>query len=285
MKERIFMKKTILALLAALALCSCQQTKQCSENCGSENLKHRKIALQCYSFKKFTFEDMLKEIKGLDLDALEGTPAQKVSAKYPEFIGPDMSLEAKNELKRLLKESGLKFVSYGVVKAKSDEDVVKYYEFAREFEMNAILAEDPEDIIKIWDKYSKRYGIKMYLHNHASVDNNPYYNPEVVMKIVSKYDGVMANPDNGHWSRSGINSAEGFRKLRGEIGSIHLKDQPKFGSPDKDSVPFGEGDIDVKSMLKELDSQGYNGYFVIEYPRLDNPLPEVKKCVEFLRNN
>lgn len=228
---------------------------------------------------------MLNEIKNVDFDALEGTPAQKVSSKYPEFIGPDMSDDAKLELKRLLKKSGLKFVSYGVVKAKTCEDVKKYYEFAREFGMDAILAEDPEDMIKIWNQYSKKYGIKMYLHNHASVDNNPYFNPKTVMEIVSKYDGVMANPDNGHWSRSGIDSVEGFRTLKGKIGSIHLKDQPKFGSPDKDSVPFGEGELDVKGMLRELDSQNYEGYFVIEYPRLDNPLCEVKKCVEFLRKN
>ena len=38
-------------------------------------------------------------------------------------------------------------------------------------------------------------------------------------------------------------------------------------------------------MLAELDRQGYDGYFIIEDGSASDPLLNVKKDVEFLKNN
>lgn len=42
----------------------------------------------------------------------------------------------------------------------------------------------------------------------------------------------------------------------------------------------------MKGILAELDRQGYKGYYVIEYEGdWDNNIPQIKKCVEYLRTH
>ena len=42
----------------------------------------------------------------------------------------------------------------------------------------------------------------------------------------------------------------------------------------------------VKEMLQELDKQGYDGPFVLEYEaEWDNNIESIKECIEFLRKN
>ena len=278
------MKKSILTLtclLLTMLFCACT-----SEYFAQGKPKHRKIALQCYTFKEFTLEETLKMTKHLNFDGLEATTAQKISDKRPVKISPDMGDEDKLFLKNLLKEYGQKFVSFGVVGARNEEDVEKYCKFAKEFGMEAVLTEDRVSMFPIWQKIGEKYGIKMYVHHHSDTSPNQYFDPYVMMRFVSKYSNIMANPDNGHWSRCSINSVEGFSALKGEIGSIHLKDQKTFGDPANCQAPYGEGELELKKVLRELDSQNYNGYFVIEYESdWKNPLPNVEKCVKFLRNN
>ena len=108
----------------------------------------------------------------------------------------------------------------------------------------------------------------------------------IMRMFVADYPNVMSNPDIGHWARSEIDPIKALRILRGEIGSIHIKDQAKGVVDVRAPVPMGEGGIDLVGVLKELDCQGYNGFLVIEYEtEWDNPVPGITKCVKFLKGN
>jgi len=278
--------KNKIKILSSAAVCAFAILSVFSQSAFASDAARRKIAVQCYTFKEFTFEEMLAQLKGLEIDALEATPAQKISAARPAKINPDMNASDRAHLKNMLKDAGLRFSSFGVVSAKSEEDVKKYCEFAKDFGMDAILTEDNAAMLSVWDKWCGFYGVKMFVHHHSATSSNQYFDPYVMAHFVSKYKNVMANPDNGHWARSSIDSVEGFRKLEGEIGSIHFKDKAAFGDISAPDVPYGTGVLDMKAILAELDRQKYVGYFVIEYEaNFKDPLPAVRKCVEFLRNN
>ena len=67
---------------------------------------------------------------------------------------------------------------------------------------------------------------------------------------------------------------------------MHVKDERIFDSVARNPVPMGEGAINLKAVLAELDRQGYNGYLVIEHETdWDNPAPSIAKSVKFLQNN
>lgn len=247
--------------------------------------KPRKVAVQTYSLNRFTVEEAIEKLKGLGLDGIECYPGQKVSNSMPDQkMGPEMSAQAKEFVKKLLKDANLKIVSFGVMGVGDNEnEVKKICEFANEFGIEKIMTESPVKSLENWEKYSEKYGgIILCVHNHGKSSSNQYWEPTVNALFTKGKKYVKSCPDVGHWQRNDVNVMQGLKTLKGSIGSIHFKDVDAQGR----DVPYGEGVMDAKAMLKELDSQKYDGYFVIEYEaEWDNNIPSIKKCVEFLRNN
>lgn len=249
--------------------------------------KNRKVAVQTYSLNRFTLEEAIEKLKDMGLDGIECYPGQKISNSMPDQkMGPGMSEEAKAFVKKMLKDANLKIVSFGVTGADNEAQIRKLCEFAKEFGFDRILTEGRVSTFEIWEKVGKEYGVTMCLHHHALDSGNQYFDPDLVMKYTKDLKYVKANPDVGHWSRCKINPIDALRKLKGNIGSVHFKDQKKFGDKGNNCVPFGEGELNCKAMLAELDKQGYDGFYVIEYEAdWNNNVDKIRKCVEFLRKN
>ncbi len=274
------MKRLILSVAALFFLAGCALT----DGGSAARPEHRKIAVQTWSMHKMTLVQTLERIKTLDIDGVELFPGQKLGGKYPDAkVGPSLNPEQIAYLKKILKDAGVKPVSFGVTGGGSEKNIEAICKFAKEMGITRVLTEDPVASWQIWDRIGKKYGVTMCVHHHTKTSSNQYYDAELVKKYASKYDNVKANPDVGHLALSGIDPVENLKILKGEIGSVHFKD---LGAKSRRCVPFGEGNLGVDKMLAELDSQGYDGFLVIEYEAdWDNNLPQIKKCVEYLRTH
>jgi len=276
------MKKfLVLLVLSIFTLTGCCGTTQTVQK------QPRKIGVQMYTFHKFTFEDSIPMLKKAGINGVGLTAGQKVSQKYPHRIAPTLNKEQRDYLKKLIKDNNLKIVSYGVYSPNSEAEVKKLCAFAKDMGIPIILTEAKAEIIPFCEKYAGEYGVKFAVHNHASCDKmNLYYNPEVVKNLIKDCKNVYACPDNGHWSRSGIDAVSGYKTLEGKIAILHFKDQKEFNVKKNQCVPFGTGALNMKAMLSELDRQGFDGYFLIEYEaNWQNNLAEVTQCAEYLRKN
>ena len=276
------MKKIILTITVLSAL-----LMGCVSSQNNVQKQPRKVAVQAYSLNRFTFEEAVEKLKPLKLDGIECYPGQRLSAKYPKAKTHYMlSAEERAYMKKLLKDANLKMISFGVVHAKSEEEIEKICQFVKEMGGTKVITEAPVYWFPVWDKMCKKYGLTMCLHHHATNSANQYWDTDVVKKYTKGFDNIRTNPDPGHWSRSGIDPVKALKALSGTIASIHFKDQREFNNIKNQPAPFGEGVLDVKGMLEELDKQGYNGYFVIEYEdNWLNNIPEIEKCVKYLRSN
>lgn len=126
----------------------------------------------------------------------------------------------------------------------------------------------------------------MCVHHHSMTSPNQYWEPMVLAKYTSGYDNVKANPDIGHWSLCAIDPVDGLKTLRGKYASLHFKDQKEFGVPKNQCVVLGTGAFDMKAILSELDSQGFDGFLTLENENIaSDPMPVIKACVEYLRKN
>ena len=72
--------------------------------------------------------------------------------------------------------------------------------------------------------------------------------------------------------------------LEGRIMSVHMKERAALGPGQHDTI-FGTGITDMGAILAELKRQKFDGNISIEYEyNWDNSVPDVKQCVDFVRN-
>lgn len=279
------MKKLIslLTLFAAL-FAGCATTTQTQANAPKQP---RKVGVQMFSLHKFAFDESIEKLKSLNLDGVECFPGQKLSAKYPNVkVGYKMNAEQRAYMKKVLKDAGLKMVSFGVTHAKTQEEIDKTCQFVKEMGGERILIEDPVYYWAMWDKACEKYGLTVLIHHHAT-NGSPFWDTDFFKKHVKGLRHIKYNPDPGHWARSGIDPVQSLKEVAGYVGGIHFKDCKTIGKIDvRDPVPYGEGSLDTKGMLAELDKQGFDGFYIVEYESdWENNVPLIAKCVKFLRNN
>lgn len=275
------MKKLITILIAASAfLCGCA-TSTCPAKAP------RKVAVQTWTFHNNTLTDTVNMLKGTPVRALQCYPGQKLGGKAGSkaAFGHWMTPEQKAYAKELIFGNGFKIIGYGVTGASNEKEMRAICEFAKEFSIPVIATESPKNLLSLWDKICGEYGIKMVIHCHQKGSGNDYYNPKVVMELIKGTKNVGVCADNGAWGCSGIDNVQGFKDVKEKLVEIHFKDLKEFGRLNSPTVAYGEGVLPLKEMLAELDKQGYDGYFIIEDGSAKDPLLNVKKDLEFLKNN
>lgn len=83
----------------------------------------------------------------------------------------------------------------------------------------------------------------------------------------------------GHFHSAGVSWREAYEVLGDSIALIHIKDQ--IGPQ---SVPFGQGEIDLPGLFRHMDRVGYSGNYVIEMEVADreNTLAYLADAVQYV---
>ncbi|MBN1359842.1 MAG: DUF1080 domain-containing protein [Sedimentisphaerales bacterium] len=254
---------------------------------GGQPMPQWRLGTQAYSFNRFSFEEAVAKTKGLGLEYIEAYPGQRLGAGIGNgAFNHDMPAERRQALKQLLKGNGLKLVNYGVVGLPNDEaECRKVFDFAKDMGIETIVSEPPEEAFELIDKLCQEYQIGVAIHNHPNPSH--YWNPDTVLKVCEGRSNLIgACADTGHWTRSGIDPLEAITKLgaAGRIRSLHFKDLNEFGNHGAHDVIWGTGVSKARQVLAELDRQGFEGVFSIEYEyNWDNSVPEIAGCVALFK--
>jgi len=281
------MKKTSLVILLLLLL-SVFSVSYGQGRLANVRIAEIPIAMQCWTFHKFTFMETLQKVEDLGIEYLEAYNGQPLSTEKPDVkFGYDMTDEQVKIVKKALREHGITIVSYGVVNFDNTEDAArKVFEFAKKMGIRTICTEPQYDDFSIIEKMVKEYNIKIAVHNHPTPSK--YARPETAFRNIDGRDkriGVCA--DTGHWMRSGVNPVDALRILKGRITNVHLKDLNEFGNKEAYDVPFGSGKANIHDILAELTLQNYQGYMAVEHENqkeLDNPSPSVRKGIDYIKS-
>jgi len=246
------------------------------------------IGCQAYTFNHFSVFEAIEKTAEAGGKVIEFFPGQKLSKEEPNVKWDhNASDETISKVKAKLAEHKILGVNYGVVGIPKDEaGARKVFEFAKKMGLRAVTTESTDAIDTI-EKMVKEYDIMVGFHDHPRRAIDPKYrmwDPNYILSVVKDRDPRIGScADTGHWVRSDLKPVECLRILKGRIISSHLKDLNKMGSGH--DVPFGTGVSDIKGILDELKSQGFQGNISIEYEyNWDNSVPEVKQCIDFVRN-
>jgi len=289
------MKLWLSFLFIMIVLISCtrkDQTESKIEKITADyqtvKIKPFPVAVQCWTFRKFTFFETLQKVKDLDIKYLEAYPGQPLSSDMPNVqLDHNLNDDQLQIVKNKLNEIGITLVNYGVVDLGRDEaSMTKVFEFARKMGITTIMTEPEFEDFPLVEKLVQQYDIKVAVHNHPQPSR--YALPDTVLEHVKNLDKRIGScADTGHWLRSGVVPVEALRLLKGRILSTHLKDLNEFGVREAGDVPFGQGKANIHDILAELTLQDYQGYLVVEHEKeaeVMNPSPSILKGIEYIKS-
>ena len=251
-------------------------------------IKDFPIAMQCWTFRKFSFLQTLKKVKNLKIQYLEAYPGQILDSADTEIkFDHNLDSDQIEMVKQKLKKHGLTLVSYGVVGFENNEQSMrKVFDFAKTLGIKTIVTEPGFDDYSLIERMVQEYNINIAVHNHPAPSKYAY--PDTVLSHVKGLDKrIGACADTGHWLRTGVNPVEALKLLNGRITNVHLKDLNEFGVKEAVDVPFGLGKANIHDILVELTRQDYNGYLSVEHENPDeiyNPEPSIQKGLEYIRS-
>ena len=276
----------VLAVAGLFAGCKNTAPKEQEEVIVTEQKITRKVAVQAYSFKEFTFFEAVEKTVETGASYIEAYPGQNIGGEIEGNTHFSMDQETRDKIKKKLNETGVKLVCYGVVGGIEEaEGWDNLFEFAADMGIEVITAEPDTAHLDYIGTLCDKYDISIAIHNHPTPSF--YWNPEIVLDAISgKTNRIGACADIGHWARSGLDPVECLKKLEGHIISSHYKDMNLMNDLEAYTVIFGEGVLDMSAILAELDRQNFDGVYTIEYEHnWMNSVPDIKKCVEYLNSH
>jgi sugar phosphate isomerase/epimerase len=129
------------------------------------------------------------------------------------------------------------------------------------------------DFLKELDKRIANYpGIRLALEPHygSSLQKREDFR-YIFDRVDSPRIGITV--DTGHFHSAEVDTIAFIKEFGSKVLNIHLKDHVG-----KQSVPIGEGEIDLKGIVKALDGIGYEGALAIEIePKDPEKLPGYAK--------
>jgi sugar phosphate isomerase/epimerase len=246
---------------------------------------------QAYSFRLYSVMEAIDKTAEAGGKTIEFYPGQALNpgnkdVKFNHSSPP----EAIAAVKAKLTEKGLTPAGYGVVKLGKDaaEDR-KVFEFCKTMGIGVVVTEPEVSGLDQIEALVKEFDIKMAIHNHPKrpLDRAyKFWDPNYVLELVKDRDARMgACADVGHWVRSGLKPVDCIRILKGRIFDSHLKDLTAFGDPKAHDLPFGTGQSGIADILAEYHAQGFAGPVHVEYEHnWETSVPEIKQCLDFVRN-
>lgn len=266
-----------------------------------EMMEERKERLPIKEVKQ-KYQDMLRQTTELDI------PAVEVTSLELELFGIDFVKAALEEnhlepacLVHLDQYAAVDFNQSREIASKAIQRVQAAVELGTKNVMLALMAQpdakeysdqQKQDALISCIKPIARFGAEHGIT--VSVEDTPNLS---VPLCDSKDTSILLNGvpelnltyDTGNMMLKGEDSLTYYRHFKDRVSHVHLKDMmySEFGDSAADgrkmtAAPHGEGLVDFPNILKELRSDGYEGYLAIEYVGFGDHFAHIKKAKEYL---
>jgi sugar phosphate isomerase/epimerase len=238
---------------------------------ASSAQKDWQLAIQTWTFHKYSFLESVDKADSLKVSFLEVYPGQRVGGEIPGTFSYSLNKDARDKLKQYLAWKKVKVVALGVIDKYyyNKDNLEKFFEFARYMNIPFITAEPEWEDLDEFNRLASKYKVKVALHCHPKPSSH-YWHPDSTLKAMKGRPHIGAWPDIGHWARNGVAIIPAMKKLKGKIWGLHFKDVQDFNNVNTPDVLFGKGVCDLPAVLKELKQQQFKGVVAMEYEANEN---------------
>ena len=130
-----------------------------------------------------------------------------------------------------------------------------------------------ESIIEL-GQYGEDLGVMTTFENMPTFEGILYHDMNELNELLSS-NGLYMTLDVGHANHAGYSPDE---MIFDTIKHVHIHDN--FGDDDA-HLPLGEGSIDLKRVVNNLESKNFDGIYIIEV----NDYDSIKKSYEYMKSN
>jgi inosose dehydratase len=240
------------------------------------------VAIQSYSYRKFTFERALDQIQMLGVRNVE---------LYREHVPLTTTDAQMRAVRNTLEKHNITPVAFGVERFTKDHAANRrLFEFARRLGVRFLTADPDPDSFDSLDRLVVEFNIGIAIHPHGPTGKtlHRWYSAEEIMRVVRERTLIGACLDTGHLIRSAqepfnrkLDPAQQVRHMRARNFGMHLKDHDNKNRTD---VVFGRGVLNVPNVLRALRDVNFGGYVAIEYEANPaNPTPDIRACLDVFR--
>jgi inosose dehydratase len=234
-----------------------------------------KLGLASYSTRNLDLDKTIEIAKRLQLEV--------ISLKQDFHLPMNLPAEEQKAIAKKVRDAGLDFYACGVIYMKTEDEVKKAFEFAKNVGIRFIVAVPNHELLDLTEKLAKEYDISVAIHNHGPTDKI-YPTPSSAYELIKNRDKRMGICfDLGHTQRCGIDPCEEIIKVADRLLDFHLKDVT--ASEDKGTtIEMGHGVVDIPKIIRTLDKISYGKTASFEFEKdPDDPLPGLAETVGYFR--
>jgi sugar phosphate isomerase/epimerase len=115
-------------------------------------------------------------------------------------------------------------------------------------------------------------GLFLGIETHGGLSSDAPAMVELCREVGSKHFGVLFDPSN--CAGVGVDYKQAWDAFHDHVVHVHLKDGRRTPEGKWERVHLGEGEVDARWLLRELDRAGYPGDIALEYEIGDLEPPE-----------
>lgn len=240
------------------------------------------LAVQSYCFREFKDNaDVAAKVKEIGLDKIE------VCAVHADF---DDIKSWQDDIKTY-NDAGISIVSIGVQTFVGNPNQESYFECAAAAGAKHISAHfqvgtfnQAINQVKSW---SDKYGIKVGIHCHGGYMFGGQ--PDVLELLIGLGTPQIGLCMDTAWAMQigpgKGNPVDWAKTYAGKLYGIHFKDFVFERNGQWEDTVVGDGNLDLKGLVAELEAQKFDGISVLEYEAdPQDPVPALKACVERMRS-
>lgn len=186
------------------------------------------------------------------------------------------------------RKAGVAIISIGVQSFSNDRKTeTKFFQFARKAGAKVISADFAIDTVpssfRTAGKLADKYDINLAIHNHGG--RHWLGSVAMLRNTFSKTSERIGLCLDTAWAiDSGEDPIAMAESFRGRLYALHIKDFVYDKARKPHDVVVGQGNLDLKKLMKILKDMRFAGASILEYEGdVDNPAPAIKRCVTAVR--
>lgn len=235
-----------------------------------------RLGVASYSLREFPRARAIEMVRAL------GTPYVNVKSVHADYALSAAELAA---VRREFEVAGLRLVGGGTITfaQDTDDDVRRYFEYARALGLPLIVATCDPAILPRVERFATRYDVRVAIHNHGPEDRF-YPAPADALRHVRAMDARLGLCiDVGHTARTGADVVQAIADAGPRLLDMHAKDLRDLTARDSQCI-VGEGRIPFPEIFRQLQAMRYAGFVNLEY-EIDaaDPLPGMQRSFAYMR--